>query len=99
MARERSLLDHYNLRVSVYPSRAPSRRIYKERPPVGVFCLPLRLLPLRSRDFTFDGKGDAIGTWHAKAGGIASYLLVRERSFLELMIEPSKAPTFRAWQV
>lgn len=80
--RERSPLDHYMLRVSLNPSKAPTRPSYKDSSPVGIFGLPLRFLPLWGRNFTFNGEGNAIGTWHAQAGGIASDLAGCEQDSL-----------------
>jgi hypothetical protein len=61
-----------------------ARRGHKELPPVRVFGLPLRLLPFRSWDFTFDRKGNAISAWHPKASGITSYLLACEQKVFQI---------------
>ena len=36
------------------------------------------LLPLWDGDLALDGESDAIGTWYAKGGGIATYLYQSE---------------------
>jgi hypothetical protein len=67
--------------------------------PVGVFGLPLGFLPLWSWDFAFDREGNAIGAWHPKAGGVASYLSAYERHVFGMDDERPNKLTFRAWQV
>lgn len=42
--------------------------------PVRIFGSSLSFLPLRSGDLALDGKGNAVGTWNTKTGGITSNL-------------------------
>ena len=81
------------------PSNSSAQQGRKEAPPVGIFCFSLRLLPLRRWDFAFNGEGNAVGAWHTKAGGIASYLPACEHNVGGVGDQPSREPTFRAWQV